>query len=312
MRYAYVLMAVGLCATLLNPSWATNTPDDGLCSDSVCQGELKQLLKYAQAGSPDAQLIVAGMFATGEGFSRDDKRARRYLNFAVRNGHPAAWYTYAVWLREGIAFAPDSAKAQQVLERAAERLKYPQAQYELALQRLDDSGKDNQAAAELLEQAAAENHMASRYLLAQLLAAGYGIPADHERAVELFYPLAQRDYKQSARRYQLLLDEIETRAGTAAVAAITERLEAPRNGDVEVIEVVGQRMPFEQMLSNMVEIIEQTSLYSGGSTGTGISGQVCGQGTSQCSVIYRRGADDKRNTGFTVLDALQRSAFSQF
>jgi hypothetical protein len=312
MRHQSYLLIMTITALITFTSSASDNPNDRLCSDTVCQQQLSQLLDYAQAGSPDAQIIVAGMFASGEGLERDDKRARRYLNFALRNGHPTAWYTYAVWLREGIAFERNLDKSQQILQRAAEQLKHPQAQYELAIQRLDWQGGDNNAAALLLEQAAAEQHQPSRYLLAQLLAAGYGVPADRERALGLFYPLAQRDYKQSLKRYQQLLDELEGDAGSAAVAAITERLQAPRNGDVEVIVVSGQRMPFEQMLDAMIEVVEATSLYTGGSTGSGISGQVCGQGTSQCSIIYRRGADSKKSTGFTVLDALQRSAFSKF
>ncbi|PTB85020.1 hypothetical protein C9940_04625 [Pseudidiomarina aestuarii] len=270
------------------------------CETTQCSEDMQRLVRFSLNGSPDAQVIVALAYANGEGVEQDLDLARQHLKRALRNNDPRAWYIFSNWLKKGISVEVDLVEAEYAFQRAL-RQDHPVALFEQAVRNLNLDGGDNQEVIHWLERAAKQNHQPAQYLLAQLLAAGIGVPADVDRAALLLGQLSRFNYKQSRERLAVLLESEAIQEQT--VAALESESSPYEN--VERISVSGMRITMESYIGELASTLDTMRIYDGVSTGTNIRGQVCGQGVAQCSVVY---SADTNSPAATALGALTGSA----
>lgn len=259
----------------------TNDWAETECRSAQCSEDMKRLVKFSLNGSPDAQVIVALAYANGEGLEQNLDLARQHLKRALRNNDPRAWYIYSNWLKKGISVDADLVEAEYAFQRAL-RQDHPSALFEQAVRNLNLEGGTNQKVVQWLERAAKQNHQPSQYLLAQLLAAGVGVPADADRAAILFGKLSRFNYKESRERLAALVESEAIQEQT--VTALQSESSPYQN--VERISVSGTRITMESYIGELASTLDNMNIYTGRSTGTNIRGQVCGQGFAMCGAMY--------------------------
>ncbi len=274
----------------------TNEWAETECSSAQCSEDMKRLVKFSLNGSPDAQVIVALAYANGEGIEQNLDLARQHLKRALRNNDPRAWYIYSNWLKKGISVEVDLVEAEYAFQRAL-RQDHPSALYEQAVRKLNLEGGENQEVVDWLERAAKQNHQPSQYLLAQLLASGVGVPADVDRAVILFNRLSRFNYKESRERLAALVESEAIQEQTLTAL----QSESSPYENVERISVSGTRITMESYISELASTLDDMRVYDGVSTGSNIRGQVCGQGTAQCSVVYSANSNSPAATALGAL-----------
>jgi hypothetical protein len=278
------------------------------CGTDECSEAMKKLVRFSLNGSPDAQVIVAMAYATGDGVPMDHTLARQHLKRALRNQDERAWHMYSRWLRDGLAFEQDLDGADEALDRAA-RQQYAPALFERAVRNFSETAADNSRAVADLERAAEQLHKPSMYLLAQIKAAGLGVAADVEQASQLYAFLARSSYRESAERLQLLVGSVGLQQQTeqlslAFVEALAERHRSSDVQAMEVITVSSSTIGTEDFVIDLVEQLDKLRTFDGRSTGSRIRGQVCGRGVAQCRVIYNAAAGTI-SMGGTVRDAVE-------
>src|SRR5690554_4050774 len=263
---------------------------EAACTSEECQRKMSELRILAWNGSPEAQTIVAAAMVYGDGLEKNVRQGRMNLKKAMRNRHPVAWYTYALWRKTGTAYEQDLEKSNEAMLYAANELHYPPALYHLAAEEILNDG-DTDMAIDYLHQAAARNHHSAQYLLGQLLTHGIGVDVDLEQAAALFHHLKQRNYRDSAQQFEQTMARLSAEQPAERVAAVREALRQPDQEAMEVIQVSSQRVSFEEMTVNMVDFIESFGLYDGNGI-SNIPGQVCGRGTAMCRLAYSARAND--------------------
>jgi len=285
---ATLSFAVYAQSTIASDKTANN--HQGECTSAQCQQKMNELRQLAWNGSPEAQTIVAAAMVYGDGLEQDIRQGRMYLRKAMRNRHPVAWYTYALWRESGVAYEQDLAAANEAMLYAAEELNYPPALYRLAAEEIMNEG-EIETAIRYLEQAAQRNHHAAQYLLAKLLANGVGVEQDLTQAAVLFNQLSLRRYRDSEQLFTQVMGAMEQELPSQQVAQVRESLRQPTEEAMEVIEVSSQRVSFEEMTVNMVDYLESFGLYDSNGM-SNIAGQVCGKGTAMCGLVYSSRAND--------------------
>ncbi|CUA83545.1 tetratricopeptide repeat protein [Pseudidiomarina woesei] len=260
------------------------------CTSEACQEKMSDLRYLAWHGSPEAQTIVAAAMVYGDGLDQNIRQGRMNLRKAMRNGHPVAWYTYALWRENGTAYEQDMEEAHEALLYAANELNYPPALYRLAAKEILNDG-DMNVAMTYLQKAAARNHHSAQYLLAQLLANGVRVEPNLEQAAVLFHNLSLRNYRDSEQLLEKTMTLLGEQQPAERVAAVRESFRQPDQEAMEVIQVSSQRVSFDEMTVNMVDYIESFGLYDSNGM-SNIAGQVCGKGTAMCGLVYSSRAND--------------------
>lgn len=287
---------------------ADETDMSAECASEQCSEAMTKLVRYSLNGSPDAQVIVAMAYATGDGVPLDHVLARQHLKRALRNNDERAWHIYSRWLRDGLAFEQDAESADEALDRAA-RQEYAPALFERAVRRFSETAADNSLSVADLELAAEQLHKPSMYLLAQIKAAGLGVAVDTAQASQLYAFLARSNYRESNVRLQKLVGTVDLQQQTeqlsiAYVEAIAERHRSSDVQAMEVITVSSSTIGTEDFVIDLVEQLDKLRTFDGRSTGSRIRGQVCGRGVAQCRVIYNAAAGTI-SMGGTVRDAVE-------
>lgn len=277
------------------------------CASDTCSEAMKKLVRFSLNGSPDAQVIVAMAYATGDGVPADLTLARQHLKRALRNQDERAWHIYSRWLREGLAFEQDLDGADKALDRSAEQ-EYAPALYERAIRNFNEAAVDNTQVVADLERAVEQLHKPSMYLLAQIKAAGLGVAVDTPHAAQLYAFLARSNYRQSSKRLELLIgsDGLQQQTEQLSLALVDTLVERHRTSDqqaMEVITVSSTTIGTEDFVIDLVEQLDKLRTFDGRSTGSRIRGQVCGRGVAQCRVIYNA-ATGTISVGGTVRDAV--------
>lgn len=263
---------------------------EAACTSEECQRKMSELRILAWNGSPEAQTIVAAAMVYGDGLEKNVRQGRMNLKKAMRNNHPVAWYTYALWRENGTAYEQDLEKSREAMLYAANELNYPPALYRLAAQAILNDGDINEAMT-YLQKAAARNHHSAQYLLAQLLASGLHVERNLEQAAVLFHNLSLRNYRDSEQLLEQTMALLGEQQPAERVAAVRELLRQPDEEAMEVIQVSSQRVSFDEMTVNMVDYIESFGLYDNNGM-SNIPGQVCGKGTAMCGLVYSARAND--------------------
>ncbi|RUO78253.1 tetratricopeptide repeat protein [Pseudidiomarina taiwanensis] len=289
MRSSFIFSLMFAMTLLLTPT--VIMADEMECTSDECSEAMAELVRFSLNGSPDAQVIVALAYATGDGVPLNHTLARQHLKRALRNQDLRAWHIYSRWLRDGFIFEQDLNAATEALNRAADR-GFLTALHERAIRNFSETATDNSATVADLERAAEELYKPSMYLLAQLKAAGLGTPQDIERAAELYAFLARSNYRESEQRLEGLvgsaaLAEQKQTLSMRVVNEIAERYQIENEQAMEVITVSAARIETQDYVIDLAAQLDKLRVFDGrGSTGSNIRGQVCGRGTASCRVIY--------------------------
>ena len=97
------------------------------------------LLQFAEEGSPGAQLVLGGLYDTGEGVPEDDAEAVRWYRLAAEQGLAEAQVNLGVMYDNGEGVPEDDAEAARWYRLAAEQ-GHPQAQLNVGLQYITGEG----------------------------------------------------------------------------------------------------------------------------------------------------------------------------
>lgn len=190
------------------------------------EDQVKQLIRAAQYGSGEAMVMVAVAHANGEGVEANEGMAMRWIREAIRFRNPQAYLVKSQWLRNGNMLEQDIERADYWLERAV-KANYVPAIYEMAARMLRDD-INNEAAVDLLSEAADEGHLASMYLLARLYESGMvNSTPQYEQAVELYSYLAIRNFRDSREKlyaYERFFTEQQDTSSQKLVSHIQDSL----------------------------------------------------------------------------------------
>ena len=132
------------------------------CSQS-CQKKVKQLIRYAFNGSPQAQTTLALAYQSGELVEKDDSQAWKWIKRARNQGYSPALHIVSQWYRRGYNTQINHDKANYYLARAAKKADYSPAVLDLGL--LHYKNSDDKKAIPLIQSAAKMGHPRARYLL---------------------------------------------------------------------------------------------------------------------------------------------------
>ena len=201
------------------------------------QAALKELVPAAEAGDAEAQALVAGMYARGQGTTADLGAAARWYERAADQGHLYATTMLGWFYMRGMGVEQDAVKGYRLLSRAAARgqpraVEMKQAVAEKALTGLDDL-VTAEAHSQSIDRATAFFRVGRSFAL------GHGVPRLPEVATEAFRRAAERGHSAAQYEYARRLD-----AGDGvkedAEAAFSWFRKAAGQGHADALAMVGR------------------------------------------------------------------------
>lgn len=262
-------------AALVGDNISTSEGDS--CTKANCLKLLKKLKKYANWGSPEAQVLVATAYLTGNGMEKNEKLAVRHLRKAILSGSNRARWMMSYLFKEGIGVDSDLYQSERLLNKAA-KYNYPPALFQKAIETINFDSENNDDAISMLTTAANKQHKVSMYLLAKMYQHGKGASADKYEAAKWYKKLSFFDYRDSHQQLQSLLSE-------AKKSEKVEQKMLALVSDIEVIEVVGEKWNMEVALEYKIQKIAEEGIYDGKSYGSHLRGRTCLNSTSRCISI---------------------------
>ena len=197
----------------------------------------KELKPVADAGDAEAQALIAGMYARGQGVPADPAEAARWYGLAADQEHLYATTMLGWFYMRGIGVEQDAVKGYRLLSRAAARgqpraVEMKQAVAEKALAGLDDLA-ETEARSQSIDRAAAY------FRIGRSFALGHGVPRLPEVAAEALQRAAKRGHSAGQYEYARRLD---TGDGVAedAEAAFTWFKKAGEQGHADALAMVGK------------------------------------------------------------------------
>ncbi|MEQ9557849.1 MAG: tetratricopeptide repeat protein [Rhodospirillales bacterium] len=197
----------------------------------------KGLKPAAEAGDAEAQALIAGMYARGQGIETDLREAARWYALAADQGHLYATTMLGWFHMRGMGVDQDAVKGYRLLSRAAARgqpraVEMKQAVVDKAL-----SGLDDLAAAE------AENQSIDRatayFRIGQSFALGHGVPRLPKVAAEALHRAAGLGHGAAQYEYAVRLDTGDG-TGEDPEAAFEWFRKAADQGHADALAMVGR------------------------------------------------------------------------
>ncbi|RUO38550.1 hypothetical protein CWE13_02590 [Aliidiomarina shirensis] len=186
--------------------------EEKLCADGSCDPHIIMLHRLSRWGYQDAKSILAVMYVSGDGVEQDIEHGVYLMQSAAKHDGAMALFSLSKWHREGLNVEKDTAKADELLDRAVE-LEYPPAQYQKALYLF--ASEDEQLigdATELLENAARKGSSPAMYLLARLKLMGEWVEYDLEGASNLLARLSREGHEDARALSRQLVAELDRTA----------------------------------------------------------------------------------------------------
>jgi uncharacterized protein len=159
--------------------------------------------KAADKGSTSAMVELGVLYGTGEGVAKDEEQARKLFGRAAEAGNPRGITNLAAVSGGGAVSDPE--RARGLLAKSAET--NAEAQYQLGLMLADGTGgaRDDAAARNLFEKAAAQNHPGALERMGAFTQEGRGGPKD-SGAAKAYYEraaaLGDEDAKKALKRLE--------------------------------------------------------------------------------------------------------------
>ena len=140
---------------------------------------LADLRASAEAGAPEAQFILGGLYLTGVGVPPDAAEAVAWYRRAAEQGHARAQYNIGAMYAEGRGVPPDAAEAVAWYRRAAEQGDAT-AQSNLGAMYAEGRGVPPDAAEAVAwyRRAAEQGDATAQYNLGGMYREGRGVPPD--------------------------------------------------------------------------------------------------------------------------------------
>lgn len=262
-------------AALKTDSFTVNP--DHLCESASCEKLFKKLKKYANWGNPEAQVLVATAYLTGNGLEKNHQLAVRHLRKAILSGSNRARWMMSYLYQNGLGIDQDLQQAERLLDKAA-KYKFPPALFQKSVEMINFETMNNDEAVTMLEIAAKKNHKASMYLLAKMYQHGKGISADQFSSAKLYKKLAFSGYRDSHQQLKSVLSELKENKNNP------EKMQTFVS-ETEIIEVIGHKWNMELALEYKVEKISKNNIYDGKSFGSHLRGRTCLNSSSSCISI---------------------------
>ena len=207
-----------LLASLVIPAFADISDDLAKADRAFDKGNYRDAFhyysKYAEEGNAHARARLAMMYEKGILVGKDLERAQalyqgtaQALEQAAAPVAPAAGETGSDSGNDPAANPDNQAQAAQAeVSIARPQPGNAEAQYRLALAYLNGHGmpKDAWKGAELLKEAASENHREAQALLATLYREGHGVERDGKLASEWYRRAAEQGHAESQYRMGLV------------------------------------------------------------------------------------------------------------
>jgi TPR repeat protein/AcrR family transcriptional regulator len=184
---------------------------------------LDKLSALANAGKPDAQLMVGLKYLSGDGVPKNDTEAAKWIARAATQGNPVAEYWFGSLYQRGRGVAADPAQAIVWFDKSAAQGNR-KAMHNLAIAYADGRGvaKDFMVAARWFTQAAQLGYVDSQFNLAVLYERGDGVPQSLLDAYKWYsIAAAQGDTESKAR-----IDAIATQLSADDLAAAQKAAQA--------------------------------------------------------------------------------------
>lgn len=171
-------------------------------------GEAEQYYRSAVSGDPEAQLLLAYCYRTGEGVPRDYAQAFFWYSRASQSGNALAIYNMAVCYDEGIGITQNIEKAARFYEIAAQKGD-PMAQVSIGNCYFKGEGvaQDYKKAVKWFNKAADQGVASAQFWMGACLDQGLGVKQDHKKAVEWYAKAAEQGDAQS--QYNLGISYLE-------------------------------------------------------------------------------------------------------
>lgn len=197
----------------------------------------KDLKPAAEAGDAEAQALVAGMYARGQGIPADLGEAARWYGLAADQEHLYATTMLGWFYMRGIGVDQDAVKGYRLLSRAAARgqpraMEMKQAVAEKALAGLDDL-------VETESQSQAIDRPTAYFRIGQSFALGHGVPRLPKVATEAFHRAAELGHSISQYEYARRLDTGDGVSEDADAAFIWYK-KAADQGHGDALAMVGR------------------------------------------------------------------------
>jgi hypothetical protein len=242
MTHKIIITCAFLTALLLSTSSiaSTNIPKGFSCETVECKIRINKLKKFARNGSSHAQEIVAVAYLTGEGFEQDSKKAISYFTKSMKQGSGrSAWFLFAIY-HYGMGIDKDKVKATEYLDFAVKKKEKEALFYKGASLLIDDI--NSQEALALLTEASDLKERNATYLLADYYAQQPS-DSDKEKAAMLFLELKIKNFKDSAYRYNRVMDQLPKKSKTVVFQ---------HDENIEHITITGRKLPVIEQLDHAI------------------------------------------------------------
>jgi TPR repeat protein len=164
------LMMIGLVIYPIDAFSQGQAQKVGNVKNSAQEANLQDLQTKAQQGDPKSQYKLGLMYGDGQGVTKDDALAHKWLNAAADQGYPDALYALGVLNEMGMGIPQDQKKALSYLRKAADK-NHRDAQYRLGGFYFSGSmtlPKDPKLALKWYRKAAENGHVESQAILGQM------------------------------------------------------------------------------------------------------------------------------------------------
>ncbi|MEP1028076.1 MAG: tetratricopeptide repeat protein [Alphaproteobacteria bacterium] len=197
----------------------------------------KNLKPAAEGGDAEAQALIAGMYARGQGTAADLGEAARWYGLAADQGHLYATTMLGWFYMRGIGVEQDAVKGYRLLSRAAARGQPRAVEMKQAVAEKALAGLDDLVATEAQSQSI--DRRAAYFRIGQSFALGHGVPRLPEVAAEAFHRAAKLGHRDSQYEYARRLDTGDG-APEDAEAAFTWFQKAGEQGHADALAMVGK------------------------------------------------------------------------
>jgi TPR repeat protein len=181
---------------------------------------MKELTPLADAGTADAQFLLAQIYSDGLGMAPDPALAIFWLQRAAEQGHARAQNNLGLLFEKGVGTQQDPVQAASWYRKAAEQGR-PVAQNNLGRLLRDGSGvtPDPAAASRWFRSAATQGHAEAENNLGMLYEAGLGVDHDASAAAEWYRLAAKQGLAEAQNNLGLLYDHGDGVAEEPGLAA---------------------------------------------------------------------------------------------
>ena len=149
-------------------------------------------LEAAEAGSIDAQAYLGRMLCMGEGVTKNDEEAVKWLRLAAEGGNADAQYRLAIQLQKGKGVVKNIEEAIHWYLTSADQ-GYAKAQCKLGHLYMYGTGVEEnyEEAHKWLRLAVAQNDHSAQWLLGVMYQCGKGVSKDYTEAISLYKKAAE-------------------------------------------------------------------------------------------------------------------------